>query len=258
MPSAHGIQYFVTQADQHSLPPVVLIHGAGGNHLHWPPQVRRLPGRRMLAVDLPGHGKSDGPGRQSMEEYACDIEAFIRAIGLNTIVLVGHSMGGAIAIEFASRHPRQVLGLCLVSTGAKLRVSPEILQGTGDPAAYAGALTRIVDLSFGPEAPSRLKELALLRMRETRPSVLHGDFLACNAFDATSRVDRISMPTLIVCGEMDRMTPSHYSHWLRSNIADSRLELVPAAGHMVMLEKSDLMAGLLDQFVESLSFRPRA
>jgi pimeloyl-ACP methyl ester carboxylesterase len=258
MPSAHGIHYFVAEADKYLAPPVILLHGAGGNHLYWPPQVRRLPSRRVLAVDLPGHGKSDGPGRQSVEEYARDIEAFVRAVGLNRLVLVGHSMGGAVAIEFASRHPREVLGLCLVSTGARLRVSPEILQGTADPAAYPGALARIVDLSFGPEASQRLKELASLRMREAPRNTLHGDFLACNAFDATSLVAGLSMPTLILCGDKDRMTPSHHSRWLNTHIANSRLELVPNAGHMVMLELPDVVAGLLDQFVDGLEYRPGA
>jgi pimeloyl-ACP methyl ester carboxylesterase len=256
MPSSHGIHYFVSGADRHSMPPVVLLHGAGGSHLYWPPQVRRMPGRRLLAVDLPGHGKSDGSGRQSIEEYAGDVDAFIRSIGLNTVVLVGHSMGGAIAIELAGRHPDRVLGLCLMSTGAKLRVSPEILRGTDDPAAFSTTVGRIVDLSFADDASPRLKQLAAQRMRETRSSILHGDFLACNAFDGSASVAGFVMPTLIVCGEQDRMTPPHHSHWLRSHISGSRLEMVPHAGHMVMLEQPDVVGALLDQFVDGLVYRP--
>jgi pimeloyl-ACP methyl ester carboxylesterase len=256
MPSSHGIHYFVSGADRYSMPPVILLHGAGGNHLYWPPQVRRMPGRRILALDLPGHGKSAGSGRQSIEEYAGDVDAFIRSIGLNTVVLAGHSMGGAIAIELAGRHPDRVLGLCLVSTGAKLRVSPEILRGTDDPAALATTVAEIVDLSFSADASPRLKQLAAQRMRDTRSSVLHGDFLACNAFDATARVAALGMPALIVCGEQDRMTPPHYSRWLRSHLAGSRLELVSQAGHMVMLEQPGGVAALIDQFVNSLEYHP--
>jgi pimeloyl-ACP methyl ester carboxylesterase len=258
MPSSHGIHYFVSGADRYSMPPVILIHGAGGNHLYWPPQVRRIPGRRILALDLPGHGKSDGSGRQSIEEYAGDVDAFIRSIGLNTFVLGGHSMGGAIAMELASRHPDRVLGLCLISTGAKLRVSPEILRGTDDPAAFSVTVSRIVELSFGVDASPRLKQLAAQRMRETRSSVLHGDFLACNAFDAAESLDALAMPALIVCGQQDRMTPPHYSHWLRLHIADSRLELLPRTGHMVMLEQPELVAALLDKFLSDLAYRPGA
>jgi len=256
MPSSRGIHYFVSGVDRYSRPPVILLHGAGGNHLYWPPQVRRMPGGRILALDLPGHGKSDGSGRQSIADYADEVDGFIRSIGLNTVVLAGHSMGGAIAIELAGRRPDRILGLCLISTGARLRVSPEILAGTDDPAAFSTTVTRIVELSFAADASPRLKQLAAQRMRETRSSVLHGDFLACNAFDATMRVAGFSMPTLILCGEQDRMTPPHYSQWLRSHIAGSRLELVPRAGHMVMLEQPDGVAASLDQFVNGLEYRP--
>ena len=156
----------------------------------------------------------------------------------------------------AGRHPGLVLALCLISTGPKLRVSPEILRGTDDPAAFSTTVGRIVELSFAAAASPRLKQLAAQRMRETRSSVLHGDFLACQAFDATAMSAELAVPTLIVCGAEDRMTPPHYSHWLRSHIAGARLELVAQAGHMVMLEQPDVVAALLDQFVGSLEYRP--
>ena len=146
--------------------------------------------------------------------------------------------------------------LTLISTGAKLRVSPELLRGTDDSAAFSTTVGRIVDMSFASSASPRLKQLAAQRMRESRSSVLHGDFLACNAFDATAILAGFAFPTLIVCGQQDRMTPPHNSHQLRSQIAGSRLELVPQAGHMVMLEQPDVVAALLDQFVGSLEYRP--
>src|SRR5512142_1639337 len=98
MPTAAGLYYFAHGAENVSRPPVILIHGAGGSHLSWPPQMRRLHDERILAVDLPGHGKSAGVGHHAVEDYAAGILAFLAALKLNQAVLVGHSLGGAVAL----------------------------------------------------------------------------------------------------------------------------------------------------------------
>ena len=113
-------------------PPLVLVHGAGGNLMHWPGALRRLPGHTVYALDLPGHGKSGGAGRAEIGAYADVVRGFAEALGLVPFVLAGHSMGGAIALEFALRYPARLAGLILVGTGAKLRVAPEILTGILD------------------------------------------------------------------------------------------------------------------------------
>ena len=184
MPVSRGLYYF-TAGDNYARPPVVLIHGAGGHHLYWPPQVRRLHDQRTFALDLPGHGKSAGTGHQTIEAYADEVAEFIQSIGLSKAVLVGHSMGGAVALELASRNPERVLGLGLIATGARLQVAAEILQTTADAATFSEAVTLISDLAFAAQTNPRLKVLAAARMRDTRPSVLHGDFLACHALDMT-------------------------------------------------------------------------
>src|SRR5258706_13404940 len=109
-------------------PPVILIHGAGGNHLSWPPQIRRLPGQLIYAIDLPGHGKSDGVGRHSIGEYVEDVIGFIKSLKLRATILVGISMGSAIALSLALKYPKKGLGLVLLEVGPKLRVTPKIIQ----------------------------------------------------------------------------------------------------------------------------------
>ncbi len=256
MPVAAGLFYFSSGTDNLLRPPAVLIHGAGGDHLFWPPQIRRLDGQRVLAPDLPGHGKSPGLAHHTVSDYADAVVEFLEAINLNSAVIVGHSMGGAIALDIAARFPRRVLGLGLMGTGAKLRVAPDLLRGTAQPPTFPAAIRQLTDLSFSPQAESRLKDLATRRLAETRPAVLHGDLLACDAFDARAQLSRIQAPVLIVCGAADRMTPPAYSTYLRQHIPLARLELVPAAGHMVMLEKPEAVAGLLDDFLDSISYRP--
>jgi len=114
----------------------------------------------------------------------------------------------------------------------------------------------IVNWSFSPSTPERLIELASQRMGETRPSVLHGDLLACNVFDVTERIAEISQPTLVVCGADDKMTPLRYSQYLAGTIPSARLEVIPNAGHMVMLEQPQAVADALATFLEGIPYHP--
>ncbi len=253
MPTAAGLYYFAHGTELDDEPPVILIHGAGGTYLHWPPEVRRLEGRRIYALDLPGHGKSDGVGKQSIEEYARAVVDFMKALKLRSAVLVGHSMGGAIALTLALKYRRRVLALGLIGTGARLRVAPAILESTSSPATFQTAVQMITDWAFGPETDPERKALAAQRMAETRPAVLHGDFLACDAFDVMDRLEKISIPTLILCGTEDKLTPPRYSEYLHEHIPSSRLVLVEGAGHMVMLERPYAVAEALQNLLGKLS-----
>jgi len=253
MPVAANLYYFAHEADDHSRPPVVLIHGAGGSHLSWPPQLRRLHGQRIFAPDLPAHGKSEGIGHHAIEDYAHDILEFMSEIGLYSAILVGHSMGGAVALSAALCFPERVIALGLIGSGGRLRVAPALLHAASDSSTFGSAVRMINDVSFSSPS-SRMKELSIQRMLETRPTVLYGDLLACETFDVGDRLSKLSLPALIVCGSDDRMTRLQHSEFLRDHIAGSRLEIVPNAGHMVMLEQSDATSALLAGFLNSISY----
>src|SRR5512143_710306 len=111
MPFVNQLYYSAHNPADISRPPVVLIHGAGGNHLYWAPQIRRLAHERVFALDLSGHGKSEGLGRERIEAYAAQVVEFLMAVGLPSAVMAGHSMGGAVALQIALESPRSVLGL---------------------------------------------------------------------------------------------------------------------------------------------------
>lgn len=253
MPEAAGIAYQEANPNAETTrPPVVLVHGAGGHALHWPPQVRRLPGYRVLAVDLPGHGGSPGAGCQRIEDYVAALVDWATALNLPPAVWVGHSMGGAIVQTLALHHPRRVHALGLVGTGARLRVHPTILQGTADPNAFRSTVDTIIHWTFAPNSNPRLRQLAAERMAQTRPTVLHGDFLACDAFDIMDRLSDITQPALVLCGEQDRMTPPRYAEYLAQHLPQAQLVIIPQAGHMVMLEQPDAVAQALLRFLEQL------
>jgi pimeloyl-ACP methyl ester carboxylesterase len=256
MPLAAGIYYFANEEENWSRPAVILIHGAGGTHLSWPPEIRRMAGQRIYAIDLPGHGKSDGFGRQTIEDYARAVLDFMDALKIRKALFVGHSMGGAVALYLGVHNPSRTLGLGLFSTGPRLRVSSALLEKTANPATFTMAVQSINELAFGPHAESRIREAAGQRMTDVRPAVLHGDFLACDAYDEAHLLGRIKVPALIVCGMEDKMTPLHLAEQLRARLKGSILYTIETAGHMVMLEESQKAAAPLHLFLNSIAYQP--
>jgi pimeloyl-ACP methyl ester carboxylesterase len=160
-------------------------------------------------------------------------------LGIQHVILAGHSMGGGISLTIALLHPDRVASMVLVGSGAKLRVHPQILALTENEESYGRAAELITDWAFSTNAQARMKELALSRMTEVPAHVVHTDFLACDAFNIMERLGEINVPTLVFCGMQDQLTPVKYSRYLVDHIPDARLELIDGAGHMVMLENPD-------------------
>lgn len=248
--------YFEHGAETWGRPAVILLHGAGGNHLSWPPETRRLPGQRLYALDLPGHGKSDGIGRQSIADYARCVLDFMDALKIRKAVFIGHSMGGAIALSLGLHHPSRTLGLGLLGTAPRLRVSAELLTNSATQAAFPLAVKTLVDWSFGPQADPRTRELAAQRLSEIRYSVLNGDLLACDAYDEANLLGRIKAPSLVICGSEDRMVPSYTSRAMQARLKNSLLQVIDGAGHNVMLEQPLAVAKLLHLFLETIVYQP--
>lgn len=250
---------FVTLAGQrihytHSLPatppatlPLVLVHGAGGNLYHWPPHLRRLAGVETYALDLPGHGRSEGPGRSTIEAYAAVITNFAAALDLPRFVLAGHSMGAAIALTVGLHHAEQLVGLVLVGAGARLRVSPAILDGLQTD--FATTTAQLVEWMYHPTFPAKWRQQALTQLRADDPQLLYQDFLACNGFDLRTQVASLRLPTLIICGVADKMTPIALSEGLQQAIVGSALHPIAQAGHMVMLEQPAAVTDLFGAFM---------
>lgn len=204
-----------------------------------------------MTVDLPGHGSTPGDPRETVGGYARWLRDLLAARKLGEVNLVGHSMGGAIVIEFALTYSEMTRSIALVATGAKLRVSPVILDGLRD--RTKDILRTIVDWSFSGSTERALREDFLAILRGTPLQVSEMDYMACDNFDRMTSIEQIGVPCLVVCGEEDRMTPPKYSQYLAKNIKGAVLSIVPAAGHMVMMEQPHKFNQTLETFLLGLS-----
>lgn len=232
---------------------VLFIHGAGGGQYTWSFQKGFFEREfNPIVLELPGHGDSGGDGESEINHYADHVHRFLKALDLPKIFLVGHSMGGAIVQTMALNYPEAIQGIVLVGTGAKLRVLPAILQGIQQD--YEEAVRRINELAYSPKAPAHLIEQGMIGMKRCRPEVVYGDFMACDRFDVRKEVNRINLPTLILCGDEDQLTPVKYSQFLHDHIKGSKLEILPGAGHMVMMESPALFNEKLREFILSPIF----
>lgn len=230
---------------------VVLIHGAGGSHLVWPAQLRRLTGATVYALDLPAHGKSAGRPRASIGEYAGALMGWLDALPIERAVLVGHSMGGAIAQQIGLDYPQRAGGLVLIATGARLRVAPAFLEGLLTD--YDRTLDAINSYAWGPQTPETMIRHGRQHMAQANPQATQADFAACNAFDGVERLGQITAPTLVISGAADQLTPPKYAVKLAEGIAGAQLRLLENAGHMVMLEQPDQVAQAVSDFLDTLT-----
>ncbi|MBF7083657.1 alpha/beta hydrolase [Desulfallas sp. Bu1-1] len=222
---------------EQELPALILLHGAGGTSARWEHLLGALSGvSRCIAPDLPGHGKSGGSPCQTIEEYTTFIKKFCDSLGLKHFFLCGHSMGGAIAIEYALRHPFDLKGLILANTGAKLRVSPDFLAM----------------LSNGVVPGRNFSDGSNYDGDETSGSVYLNDFKACDRFNRMEQVSEIGVPTLVICGLEDKNTPLKYSQYLQNKIAGAKLCVIPEAGHMTMLEQPGKFSACVIGFIKKL------
>jgi pimeloyl-ACP methyl ester carboxylesterase len=230
---------------------VVFVHGAGGNSLLWRRTLQGLSGSaKAYAVDLPGHPNGQITCR-SVGDYSEALYSFILEGSLVKPVFCGHSMGGAIVLTLALSHPEVVGGLILASTGAKLGVSPEILDGLKEHPmrAIENIITPwsfdSIDLGMGREARTALSVSNL--------PVFLNDYLACEGFDVRRDLPQITARTLVVCGDKDRMTPPRWSYYLAANIPSSELRFIKDSGHMIPLEKPEAFASVIQSFLSGFT-----
>jgi pimeloyl-ACP methyl ester carboxylesterase len=247
-------------------PTVVFIHGVLNDHSVWILQTRYLAhhGFNVLAMDLPGHCKSEGDAPGSVEEAADFIAALLDAAGVQTAALVGHSWGSLIALEAAARLKQRVSHLVLVGTAHPMKVSPALLEASVTNPEQAIKLVNVFSRSTLAPPPSALgpgtwvygASMALARRvlaSNAAVNVFHRGFVACNSYvGGEHAMAQITCPVLFVLGALDQMTPPKAAQSLinaaRTHEKSAQVISLPV-GHNQMTEAPDQMLAALTGFL---------
>ena len=226
---------------------LVFLHGAGSSSLSYYYQLRHF--RNSKAIDLPGH--TTGKACHDIDSYLEWVRGFITARRYKDVVLCGHAMGGAIALLYAIRYPEELKGLILMSTGARLHVHPDLLERcrqpgpdnsrwlTGYMKAFKGVAT-----DMHPVLSQRAVELG--------PEVELNDLLACDGFDVMDQLGKIDLPTQVLCGSEDAMTPVKYADYLTEHMQNAQETVIEGGSHFVQMEKFKKVNEEIEHFMASL------
>jgi 3-oxoadipate enol-lactonase len=245
--------------------PLFCIHGAGMSSVSWMELVKRLPpARRVVALDLPGHGQSERwPEQPSIAGYRDAVEAVCSELKLQRIVLVGHSMGGAVALAYALAWPEKVAGLVLVNSAARLKVADASLAMLeqvlpSEASSQTGQVwvdrmpPELAEVCFSPATSSDLRQRWQAMLMSAERQVILGDFLACRSFDVRDQLAKLRTPTLILGGSDDLLVPPKILADTAQRIAGAQLQLLEDTGHLSHIEQPEQFFQKLTAFLQTL------
>jgi pimeloyl-ACP methyl ester carboxylesterase len=243
VPFIHGIRYREAGKVE---PPVLLVHGAGGTSALWLTTLHRLARvRRAVAFDLPGHGRSAG-SVATLDDWVAAIGQTAAALCLGRSVLVGHSLGGLAVLAAVLTYPDKVGGLVLVTTSARLAVSPRLLDRIERDWAHWPEF--IAETAHSPDTPPDVRRRSTaLGMGASQEQTL-ADFRACSGPDLRGRLGEIACPTLVVSGAHDLMVPAKFGASLAEGIPGARHVVLPT-GHYPMHEDVDGFGAAISDFL---------
>ena len=237
---------------------VIYIHGTGCTGRVFERHLAVVAAEHeVVAIDLPGHGESEGSGFRGVADHAFFTAGLIEHLGWERCVVAGHSLGGGIALAVAVYFPELVEGLLLIDTGARLRVDPAIIETARRTAAGRDIAAGDPRRGFAQRTSQAVVDETDILRGECSPEVTYKDWIADDSFDFMSRLPHILVPSLAVCGDEDEFTPVKYHEYFRDKLPDCRLEIISGAGHWPFVEQPDTFDRCVLRFLDELA-RKRA
>ena len=255
--------YTASHAFDPKKPTLVFVHGAGLDHSPFGLQSRYFGyhGRNVLALDLPGHGRSEGPPLSTIAAMADWIFGVLDAQGVTSAGIVGHSMGALIALDAASRQPERVQRIACIGVGYPMKVSEAFLEAARKNEQAAFDMETIwghapqVPFGGNPNPGMWMYGDTLARLARLAPGVLYNDLKACD--DYASDFAGVKCPVLFILGKRDVMTPPRAATALTQKLSNAKVEVVELSGHSLMAEAPDAtLDALVEFFSETRTDRP--
>ena len=250
--------YTGSRAFDPTLPTIVFVHGAANDHSVWALQSRYFAhhGHNVLALDLPGHGRSEGIALSSVASIADWLVAVLDVIEVETAALVGHSLGSLAVLDASGSHPKRVQRIALLGPSVPMPVSEALLEAAkrGDHAAFEminGWSFSPADQLGGNRMPGVWMTGSSMRLMErSRPGVLHVDLVACNSYaDGLIAAGKVPCPALLIIGQRDQMTLPKNARAVAAALSDKQVVTIPDCGHSLMVEAPDVVLDSLRDFL---------
>ena len=233
-------------------PSILLMHGSGLTHIVWSlhEQFYASQGFNILSVDLPGHGNSEGPSLKSIEEISDWVKSLMNVLNIKKIIIIGHSQGCLVGIDFASRYPNLINSLVLVSGCYKMSVNQDLINyaEAGDEKAILLMMKWGYEGSKAFIGGNPVKKI-INSSREIR-EVLAVDLNACNNYKGGKEsLEKINCQTLCIFGDLDKMVPLEVGNKMTSMIKNSEKKIIKNCGHMIIFEKAFEMRKIVKEFL---------
>jgi pimeloyl-ACP methyl ester carboxylesterase len=229
--------------------PTILLHGLGGTHLSWPHTLRRIPGQRVFAIDFPGHGLSNSAARCSAQSLALNLQEFTFEMGIFHFALVGHSMGSAVAFEYARLFPQQIRGLALISFGREFNTINELRSSFSNERTREKGIELLSQKGFHAGYPRTVRRELLSPLKKIRLGVLQADLDVSVSFFTTRSVENFDFPVQLIAGSDDQLALLADVNKLRYCLPNASLQVINECGHMAIFEQTEAVRTTLQDFL---------